>query len=394
MKNRIIILFASILAVSVSCNDVVTYKEDLPDRFVNEGRPAIDAIYDIYDADLTTPLTTGSLAQIIHIKGKNLANPTSVSFNGIDADLSQCYCENGDSYILIPRVMPDAVDNKLVYTTPQGSTSIDFEINVPQLVLNGLANEYALPGSTVKVNGDFFDLFGFGEEESTASIMVGDTPVEIASVTEDAMFIVIPEGTPDNSLFTFSWNDVSLGAQTKNIPYRNTSFLFFKDFETTGFWDANLAATILTDGTGEGDPESLGYKYFHFKNSYSAWTWNSLGMGDGWYYDTPADWKENWVFKCEVWTNPAIPIPAFDGSASPQGIIVQLNLKANVALDFGGASYNTGGEWVTYSCPLAAVASEMPANGDYWGFAFTVQPPVDWTVDFAFANFRIEPANY
>lgn len=391
MKNRIIILFASILAISVSCNDVVTYKEDLPDRFSNSGSPQIDAVFDIYDDDMSTPLTTGSLAQIIHITGKNLANPTSVSFNGLEADLSQCYCENEDSYILIPRLMPDEVDNKLVYATPQGKTSIDFAVSVPQLVVNGLVNEFALPGSTVKVDGDYFDLFGFGTEGSSSSVKIGETPVEIASVSEEAMYIVIPEDTPDNSFLTFSWNDVTLGAQSKNIPYRNTSYLFFNDFETTGFWDANLAATILTDGTADGDPESLGYKFFRFKNSYSAWTWNSLGMGDGWYYDTPENWATDYVFRFELWTNSANPIPAYEGNC---GIFVQLNLKANVSLDFGGVAKNTGGEWVTCSFPLGTVASEMPANGDYWGFAITVQPPTDWTVDFAVANFRIEPANY
>ena len=391
MKKTIIILSVCVLAAA--CNDIVTYDTDLPDRYSNSGAPVIEAVYDIQDDSLKTPLSEGALAQIIHIVGKNLANPQSVSFNGIDADLDKCYCENENSYILIPRVMPDAMNNTLVYKTAQGSVSIDFEISVPELKLGGLANEFAHAGDTVKVAGDYFDLYGFGVEGSDASITIGDAPVEIAAAGESGLYIVIPEGTPDKTLITFSWNSIKLGPQTKKVPFRNTTYMFFRNFSTTGFWDASLADEVLTDGTGEGDPESPGYKFFRFKNSYASWSWNSLGMGDGWYYETPEDWATNWVFKFELWTNPAKPLPAYNAAAN-QGLFVQLNLKFNVTLDLGGGALNTGGEWMTFSFPLSTVASEMPAFGDYWGFAFTIQPPTDWDVDFAVANFRIEPENY
>ena len=391
MKKTIIILSVCVLAAA--CNDIVTYDTDLPDRFSNSGAPVIEAVYDIQDDSLKNPLTEGSLAQFIHIVGKNLAQPLSVSFNGIEAELDKCYCENENSYILIPRVMPDAVDNRLVYRTAQGSTSVDFAISVPRLELIGLSNEFAHAGSTVKVAGNYFDLYGFGREGSGASISIYGDPVEIASIDQDGLYIVIPEGTPDQTLITFKWNDLKLGPQTKNIPFRETSYLFFGNYATTGFWSPSLAATILTDGTGEGDPESPGYKFLRFNSKYASWTWNSLGMGDDWNYDLPADWADSWVFKFELWTNPAKPIPSYR-AATNEGLLVQIELKTNVALDLGGVAFNSGGEWVTCSFPLGQVASEFPANGDYLDFALTIQPPTDWDVDFAVANIRIEPENY
>ena len=390
MKKLLIMLSVCVLAAA--CNDIVTYKTDYPDRFTNDGAPVIEAVYDIHDGEMETPLTEGALAQFIHIVGKNLANPLSVSFNGIDAELDKCYCENENSYILIPRVMPDVMSNSLVYRTAQGSVSIDFEISVPQLVLTGLANEFAHAGSTVKVAGDYFDLYGFGREGSGASITIYGDPVEVSSIDQNGLYIVIPEGTPDQTLITFKWNDIKLGPQTKNIPFRDTSHLFFGNFATTGFWSPALASTILTDGTGEGDPESPGYKFLRFNNTYSGWTWNSLGMGDDWNYEVPEDWT-SWIFKFELWTNPAKPLPAYN-AAGNQGLLVQIELKTNVALDLGGTAFNTGGEWVTLSFPLSQVASELPPQGDYLDFAFTIQPPTDWDVDFAVANFRIEPENY
>lgn len=395
MKTRHILIATALLAGVFSCSKVVTYKDELPDRFVNEGAPVIDSVFDIQDGKLERKLTEGSLAQIIHIKGKNLAKPEKIAFNGIEADLDKCYCENEDSYVVIPRVLPSDVSNTIEYVTKEGRTSFDFTVNIPQLVLTGLSNEFAAAGSSVKVEGDFFDLFGFGVEGSAASVKIGDTPVQVDSVSETYMSIVIPEDTPDNSIITFSWEDVTLGAQTKKIPYRNTSYLFFGNFDTAGFWSEDLKAKHLTDGSASGDPVSQGYRFLRFNGTFGGWSWNSVGLGDGWYYDTPADWATNWVFKLEVWTNPAIPIPAYDAHASsPNGVFVQLNLKENTPLDFGGSAINTGGQWKTFSFPLGEIVSEMPANGDYWGFAFTIQPPSDWTVDCAFANFRIEPANY
>lgn len=391
MKHRIIILLAGVLLTALSCNKIVTYKTDYPDKAVNNGAPSITAIYDLYDSKLETPLEEGALAQILHITGKNLANPVSVTFNGIAANLDQCFCENQDAYIVVPRVLPSEVNNKLVFTTDQGSVSFPFGVKIPQLKLDGLKNEFALPGSTVAVNGDFFDLFGFGTEGSDASIMLGETPVEVAEVSETGMSIVIPETAPDNSVITFSWTDVTLGAQSKDIPYRRVDALFLGDFSGIGFWDDKLKVKHLTDGTADGDPVSPGFPFLRFNTAIGAWTWYSLGMGGDFPLDF--DWEkemDNLVFKCEFWTNAAKPIPAYTAG----GIMVQFNTKANVALDLEGAAVNTGGEWVTFSWPLSSVASEMPAQGVYWNFAFTVQPPIDWNVDFAMSNPRIEPANY
>ena len=381
------------VAVLASCNDIVTYKKDLPDLQANHGAPSIAAIYDLYDSKLETPLEEGSLAQIIHIKGENLAKPVAIVFNGIEADLSKCYCETGDAYVVIPRVLPENVTNTLDYRTSEGVTTREFSVTIPQFKLEGLENEFALPGSTVAVVGDFFDLFRFGVEGSDASIKTDNgTEVEVASVSEEGMSIVIPEDMPDNSFLTFSWNDITLGAQSKRIPYRQTDALLMKDFSNTGFWDDGLKAKHLTDGTRDGDPVSLGYPFFRFALNIPAWSWYSIGMGDGFPLDY--DWAEmmdKLVFKMEVWNLPDNPIPAYTGNC---GILVQFNLKANVPLDFGGSAFNSGGEWKTYSCPLADVASEMPDLGGYWGFAFSIQPPTDWNLDCAFANFRIEPASY
>ena len=338
-----------VLALAVSCNDIVTYKRDLPERFVNSGAPVIVGIYDIRDAKMDTPLDGGTLAQTIHIKGENLSNPVSVTFNGLAADLDKCYCENRDSYILIPRQIPDKVDNLLVYTTAEGAVQYEFPVTIPQLSLLGLANEFAPAASSVQVLGDFFDLFGFGQEGSPASVKIGETPIQIDSLSETYMSVFIPEGPPDGSLLTFSWNDINLGPQTKKIPYRNTSWLFFGNFATTLYWGNINSKKVLTDGSKEGDPPSPGYKFLRFNLKVPASTWTSLGVEDNWPFDTPADW-EDWLFKFELCTASSKPIPAY----TSEGIYFQFTNKGkNIPVDFGGVATNTGGKWRTFSFPLS-----------------------------------------
>ena len=379
-----------LMGLAAACSKVVTYETDLPDRFANDGAPQIDSIFDIRDGALENKLAEGALAQLIHIKGRNLAKPVSIEFNGVPADLDECYCENADSYVRIPRMMPGEVSNRLVYRTSAGVAEYEFPISIPELELTGLANEYAPPGSSVRVVGDYFDLFGFGTEGSGASVSLNGAPVQIDSVSASWMSVIIPEGTPDNSLLTFSWNDMKRGKQTRRLPYRNTQYLFFGDFGTAGFWSDALRSEHLTDGSADGDPASPGYRFLRFNKEIAGGAWYSIGLGDGWYYETPEDWATDWVLKFEIWTNPARPVPAYSYS----GLMIQLNLKENVGLDLGGVPFNTGGEWRTLRFPLGSIVSEMPKYGDYWGFAFTVSPPTDWSVDFAVADFRIEPANY
>ena len=379
-----------LLLVAAACQDIVTYKRDLPERFVNEGAPAITAIYDIRDAKMDIPLSGGTLAQTLHIKGENLSNPVSITFNGLSVDLGKCYCENKDSYVLIPRVIPEKVDNKLVYTTAEGSVTYDFPVTIPELSLVGLADEFALPGSSVQVVGDFFDLFGFGGEDPTATVKIGETPIQVDSLSETYMSVFIPEGTPDGSLLTFSWNDINLGPQTKKIPYRNTQWLFFGDFKTTLYWGNINSKKVLTDGTRDGDPPSPGYKFLRFNMKVPAATWTSLGVEDNWPFDTPADW-EDWLFKFELCTSSAKPIPAY----TSEGLFFQFtNTGKNITVDFGGIVTNTGGKWRTFSFPLSYFAQKLPSNGECWDLAISMQTPDGWDVDFSLANLRIEPKNY
>lgn len=386
-------------ALTTSCSDVVNYEDDIEDIYSNSGAPVITAIYDVKDTKLENALQEGSLNQMIRITGNNLAKAKSVTFNGIEVDVRSIYATTTASYMKIPREIPEAVDNKIVYTTDRGTVTYDFRVNIPHMSCEGLANEFALPGESVQVKGEFFDLFGFSDSESDATITMTNEAegyskaLEVDSLTEEYMGVLIPEDAPDNSVITLTWTEPGNVAMQKTIPYRYTRYMLFDDLNTVGWWDGT-PATYITDGTADGDPETLGWDYFRFKGYFPQWQWTQCGGGANWpdidCTAAPADY----VFKFEVCNSASYP---FYDSAE-YGYLFSLNGGTNYPWNpSSGMSYNTYGEWKTISIPLDKVASNgVPAPGTWSNFVLVMQPNTDggWNVDHSFANFRIEPKDF
>ena len=184
-------------------------------------------------------ITGGVLNQMIKIKGKNLSHVKSISFNGLEVDVRHAaYAERDFCNVTIPRKIPKEVTNKLVYTTEQGIVTVDFPVNIPNLQLDGLKNEFTLQGDKVQVMGDYFDLYGFSKDEelNTATITIHNDDLGYSeviptdSITETYMGILIPKDAPDNSLITFEWDGMD-GRKTKTIPYRMSDQLMFSNMD-------------------------------------------------------------------------------------------------------------------------------------------------------------------
>ncbi|MBQ8712505.1 MAG: hypothetical protein IJ551_06780, partial [Prevotella sp.] len=168
IKNIRLAGLGFIAAAALSaCSDVVNYEDELVDKFAADGAPVIEAIYDVQDTGFAEPLTGGVLNQMLRIKGKNLSFVKKITFNGVEVDVRQVYAESANSYVKIPRVIPESVTNQLVYETQNGTVTREFEVNIPTLQLDGLKNEFTLPGKQVQLVGDYFDLYGFNDSTTT-----------------------------------------------------------------------------------------------------------------------------------------------------------------------------------------------------------------------------------
>ena len=106
----------------VACqSDIVTYNdgyvpgEDIP----NTGAPEITAIYDVADIDYSHPLTDGKPGQTVCVVGKNLNKVIRITFNTLEADLTNVYTQGTRAIVTIPSEVTMGGDNALIYTTEQ-----------------------------------------------------------------------------------------------------------------------------------------------------------------------------------------------------------------------------------------------------------------------------------
>lgn len=401
--------------MATACNDVVDYNDHTEDLFSSHGAPVITAIYPAGDS---VAVSSGDLNEMLHIKGENLSHVKSVTFNGIAVDVRSIYAESNDAWLKIPRRIPETVTDSLVYTTEKGSCRQTFHVSIPKMAVDGLYNDFCLPGEAVQVMGENFDLFGFGDSTVTTSTIVATNEqtgyrkvIPVDSITETYMGIVIPKDCPDNSTITFSWNAPD-GAKQKSIPYRMTRDLLFTDYNGDLGWWGTLFKDARTDGTDEGDPESLGYQFFHIKGTFDAWSWNSDAFGLNWNRMDASANPDDYVVKFEVRTTSGNPFyhskwNGKDNKATGGWMMSfysgELNQDKDAHyifdpyVDFGFT--NTYGKWRTVAIPFRDLCKkgDMPKQDMWIALNIILQPNTDpdteasqWNVDVCFANFRIE----
>lgn len=207
--------------------------------------------------------------------------------------------------------------------------------------------------------------------------------LEVDSLTEQYMSIVIPENTSDNSTIVFSWESAS-GTKTVSVPYRNTTGILWNldTPDVYGFW---AGTELITTGNGSNEPAPLNGSYFRVKGSYAAWSWNSLLCGG---CDIPAEAAANpsdYWFKFEV--NSANGNPFYDSASV--GYLIQLNGGQYAWNPSANGSFNTYGNWCTVRLELSEVATNG-INAGWNNLFWIMQPNSDWNTDHSFANIRIE----
>lgn len=390
VNMRIVGLTLLIGLVFASCQDIVTYNDGYNDGTASTGVPKILAIYDVGDTACITPLSEGSLEEMLHITGSNLSGVKKVMFNDVEVPLSGIYAKAENAYLQIPRVIPGEVTNKLVYTTELGEITYDFAVNTPELEVDGLYNEFALPGDTVEVNGNYFDLYGFTTDNSgAATITLNNENVTIDSLTSEYMSIIIPKNAPDNAIISFNYIAPGDVQTTKNIPYRQVQTLIWPDlanYSQYGIWGGS---GYITDGAATGEPTPLYGSYVRVKGSFSAWSWNNLPCGGfNFSNEDAANNQSDYYFKFEV--NSASSSPFYSSTA---GYIFQLNGGWYVWNPSSDISFNTYGKWQTIEIPLSNVATAGLSTG-WTNFYFILQPSADWSLEHNFTNFRIEKKSF
>lgn len=349
--KKIYYLLLTFTVLLVSCQDIVTYEDKLNVEEVSTGAPEITKIAPVTDREGN--ITEGDIAQVILIQGKNLTPVKELSINGIKVAPNLIYAKVNEISTLIPRKLPTEETHKIILTTDWGTVEYDFNVEIPQLRIDGISYEYASAGDTVSILGDFFDVYEVTKE--TAEITFGGKEVEIIKAREDELRFIVPE----------DYDNVTKTPIVLTAPLIEPITLYMRN---------------------------PGYSVYEEPVSYigdfAAWSWNvspswvSYSITDPDIINNPQDY----YFKFEMST--LLPINVV-------GLHFYVDTNKNILYswnsmleDNNGVEVNTKGKWITKSFSLTMFEGYEGLSQDC-SFATLFSPSGAIKANITMKNFRI-----
>jgi len=362
----------SIIILS-ACQDIVDYDQIQKESETSTGAPTIGKITLV---DRETEISEANLSQLVLIQGTNLSGLESIKFNDIEADLKEAYIKAKEIIVPVPRILPGEVNDKVTITTELGQTSADLIINVPDLVIEGLFNEFALPGDTTTIVGDNFDLYKLNMED--CEISLGGAGVKILEATQKTLTIQIPESiNAEEATFTIATPTLD---EPLHLRYRHTGTLINIQNK---LWSGEQ---WLTDGTKLDDPKPINGQFSHITGvTVGEWGWYDQIHG----CNFPVkdldiiNNLENYDLKFELNTDPDHPLSQ---------MFIKFSMRFSITYEWNlynsGESLNTYGKWQTITLDAKTVMGELYENNDNY-FYFAINPSVQMNLDFSISSMRL-----
>ena len=126
-----------------------------------KAAPVIEAVRSMDPAKADSTFLQSTLGSTIVIKGQNLENTLSISFNGYNASFNTAYASENYVIVRIPEQTPTvataaSVSNKLVVANSKGETTFDFTVLPPAPIIEAMSNEFVKAGQTLTLYGKYF----------------------------------------------------------------------------------------------------------------------------------------------------------------------------------------------------------------------------------------------
>ncbi len=361
--------FSAVAAASLASCDRIDY----PDRYrVADGTPKV---YSVRYADRDLTITGAYMDEVVCLLGDNLRSIKELWFNDQKATLNTSYITDHTLIVSVPKVLPAVQTDKIyMINNVKDTVTYDFKVLPPVPSVDAMSFEYAEPGETVTVTGNYF-------YEPITVEFTGAEATTITNITFSSFDVVVPEGalpgkikvTTESGtgqsafmyqddrgmLFTFDDARGNHGWHNQTIQSDENSFSgnylqLYKD-----------GVVIKADGTDWADD---GY---HFE--YWPGNWNTPET-----YDDPDGIALTHVVDFSDFSNMTIKFELRIPSDHPwTGCPLQIIFASisNVSLGNGNNSYfhddalsipralympwqatgsfDTGGEWITVSLPIA-----------------------------------------
>jgi len=330
--------------------------------------------------DLEGSIEGGSMGDWIALHGSNLSDIASIRVNDVEVDLEEIYEENDVVFMQVPVQLPTEVTDKLYLTTPGGEVAYDFTVNVPDLELTSMFNEYTLPGDTIRIYGRFLQLYEVDSLNSVVVFGTHESPV-IAS-TETYITARVPLAVEPNV-------KVVLKNQKYDVEAVCPGFYQDKNHVITSF-DTDFPYTSATGAQWVGEwanPKPISGKYIRFEVDQATYP-----DGLGWFYLMENSYNytldmvqhpENYELKFEL--NMSMPIQRTNFFIYYYWAVAPGPL--------GGETFNVQnvGRWQTISIPLEKIIpTGNTGTSTAYSLNFRVEnyAPVE-RVAMYFDNFRI-----
>ena len=205
MKTIKYIIGLAAVAIGLSSCDKVDY----PDRYrATEGLPEV---YSVRYADRDLTITGAYMDEIICLLGSNLRSVNELWFNDQKATLNTSFITDNTLIVSVPKVLPKVQTDKMyLINTAKDTVSIDFKVLPPVPVVSAMSFEYAEPGQTVTITGNYF-------YEPMTVEFTGAEATQISNITFSSFDVVVPEGAQPGKVkvvtesgtgqSTFFWQD-------------------------------------------------------------------------------------------------------------------------------------------------------------------------------------------
>ena len=405
-----------LLAIAVISSVTLTSCKDEPDKYEStDGQPTIkyircmssevhtwsDAADTQYtDGQLVTSANPGSTLAII---GENLRSIYEIWFNDQKAALNQSTLTDYALFVTIPGKVPSAVTDKIYFvTTSRDTVTYDFKVVISAPVINTLANEYAMAGTTQTLKGNYF--IDDPGTPLTISFQAADgslIPAKITDIAEDftSVDIIIPDGAVAGPIVATSVYGTSKSA----FWYKDNRGMLFDFDSPNGISNVVLDMHAWNGHNSTDDGTGISGKFWQFGNG----TATCVGTADNGWPDEgqysfaywPGNWEDPETFKeyprlydlvdMSDWSNMTMKFEMFIPTSNPwTGGAMQIVFVGTDRTTNGGGgvdaygnkihgqtndylndpavpralyrpwtatgSYDTGDEWITVSLPLSA----------------------------------------
>lgn len=370
IKKDVMLILLALLTISVvSCKS---------DDNIPSDPPTFSKVTTI--KDMATSINGGNMGDWIAIQGTNYEQTDSILFNDVAVSLKDMYYENNVLYTQIPVKLPSKVTNKVTVKTQGGETAFDFKVNIPNLQLTSMFNEYTLPGDTIKIYGKFLSLYEVDHSNTVVSFGGKESPV--IKATENYITAKVPLDVQP---------DVKVKAINKKHNAEAVCPGYYQDkHHVITTFDSDFPYTSSTGEQWVGEwknPKPTSGKYLRFEVDQATYP-----SGLGWFYIFTSDVNytldmvqhpDKYTLKFEL--NMALPIK------NTNFFIYYYWAVAPTAMSGDFFNVQNLGIWQTVNIPLEKIISVK--NTDTWtAYSLNIRvedfAPVE-QVAMYFDNFRI-----